>query len=237
MTEEELQDLLKHGESDSLDWKREFPPGLLKPKTANWDKGRATLLKDIVTMANGEAAGPGYLVFGVEDRGYERTVIGISRSWDDATFQTWAENIFQPVPKFSYSEVSWESSTNIGVFRIDRVPEYPHVVVNNIGGVLFDGQVWFRRGSKNTVAYRSDLERMFKGEEPFKISKLDDPVFQKIINHYKGQGREVVVPLFGDRDSRLSQGYELAHYPESRREVWVGYHAGRYEHIALLKPR
>ena len=107
----------------------------------------------------------------------------------------------------------------------------------NIGSVLYEGQVWFRRGSKNTVALRDDLRRMFLGDTPFKISKLNDPVLKEVCEHYAQQGRQTTLPLFSDRDSRLAQGYELATYPGTRREIWVGAAGDRYEHILLLKPK
>ena len=62
--------------------------------------------------------------------------------------------------------MKWDGSTIVGVFRIERTPDYPHVVQANLGGVLFEGQVWFRRGSKNTIALRGDLYGMFLGETP-----------------------------------------------------------------------
>jgi hypothetical protein len=131
----------------------------------------------------------------------------------------------------------WDPSITVGVLRIERTPDHPHVVQSNLGSVLFEGQVWFRRGSKNTVALREDLKRMFLGEIPFKISKLSDPVLKVISDHYKQQGRTTTLPRIGDRDSLLAQGYELAAYPSTRREVWVGEAGDHYEHILLLKPK
>ena len=162
---------------------------------------------------------------------------GISKSFDDATFQQWAENTFVPPPTFQYSEIKWDTSVTVGVFRIERTSDYPHVVQSNLGKCLFEGQIWFRRGSKNTIALREDLKRMFIGETPFKISRLGDPVLKKISEHYENQGRKTTLPGFGDRDSLLAQGYELATYPGTRREVWVGAVGDHHEHILLLKPQ
>ena len=91
-------------------------------------------------------------------------------------------------------------------------------------------------GSKNTVALRDDLQRMFLGETPFKISRLNDPVLKEISKQYAAEGRQTSLPRLSDRDSRLAQGYELATYPGTRREIWVGAVGDRYEHILLLKP-
>jgi predicted HTH transcriptional regulator len=238
MTLNELKTLLAEGESTYLDWKRDFPRELLgERKSPEWDRGRGKLLKDLIALANSHGSNYGYLIYGVEDLGIERRVLGISRSFDDADFQQWAENTFVPPPTFRYSEGKWNNSTTVGVFRIEHTTDYPHVVQSSLGGILFEGQVWFRRGSKNTVALREDLKRMFVGDTPFKISKLDDRVLREISNHYKEIGRETRLPRYVDRDSLLAQGYELATYPGTRREIWVGAIGDRYEHILLLKPK
>lgn len=78
---------------------------------------------------------------------------------------------------------------------------------------------------------------MFLGETPFKISRLNDPILKQIEEHYQRQERQTSLLRFSDRDSFLAQGYELATYPGTRREVWVGVVGDRYEHILLLKPK
>jgi hypothetical protein len=239
MTREELETLLAEGESTYLDWKRDFPLQLLSErKQPDWDIGRAKLLKGLIALANSHGADYGYLIYGVEDRGSERRVTGISKSFDDAQFQQWAQNTFSPPPTFRYSEFKWDTRALVGAFRIERTPDYPHVVQTNLGNLLFEGQVWFRRGSKNTVALHEDLKRMFVGEIPFKIAKLNDPILKEISEHYEKQGRKTTLPRFAERDSRLAKGYELATYPtDTRREVWVGAVGDRYDHILLLKPK
>jgi hypothetical protein len=39
------------------------------------------------------------------------------------------------------------------------------------------------------------------------------------------------------RDVKLAEGYEIAYYPGTLREVWVGYRQGSYEHLLMLKPQ
>ena len=173
----------------------------------------------------------------MEDTGAERTVRGISASFDDADFQQWAENAFDPPPTFIYTQIQWDTDKVVGVFRIERTPDYPHVAKVTLGP-LVEGQVWYRRGTKNTVALHDELFQMFKGEVPFKISRLNDPVLETIAAHYRGQGRETSLPRMEDRDSKLAQGYAIATYPGTRREVWVGaLSPERYEHLLMLKPR
>lgn len=237
MKRETLEALLLEGESTDLDWKRDFPSELLGTRGPGWDIGRAKLLNDLIALANGHGADQGYLVYGAEDHGATRLVCGVTRSLDDAQLQQWAENTFSPPPTFRYSEVVWDASKTVGIVTVLRVPDYPHFVTSNLGGVLFEGQVWFRRGSKNTVALREDLRRMILGDVPFKIARMNDPVMKELEAHYRALGRELSLPLLTNRDSCLSRGYELAMYPGTRREVWVGAVGDRYEHILLLKPR
>ena len=237
MEKEQFQELLAEGESTYLDWKKDFPPGLLQGKKHNdWDKARGKVLKSIISLANSHGSDNAYLVYGVENFPTSRIVTGISKSFDDSDFQQWAENTFDPPPIFSYSELQWNASIQLGVFQIERISDYPHVVTTNLGGILFEGQVWFRCGSKNTVALHQDLKKMFLGETPFKISKLNDPVLNKVIEHYGAMGKECALPRFSDKDSCLARGYELATYPGTRREVWVGAVGDKYDHILFLKP-
>lgn len=84
---------------------------------------------------------------------------------------------------------------------------------------------------------RDDLRRMLSGDAPFKIGKLNDPVLKGIEDHYRAPGRDPSLPLLVNRDSCLSQGYEPAVYPGTRREVWHGAVGERFEHILMLKPK
>lgn len=236
MTPEEIEALLAEGESTYLDWKRDFPQKLIGGRGVGWDQGRAKLLKALCSLANSHGSEYAYLVYGVEDLGSERRICGVSKSFDDATFQQWSQNTFNPPPTFRYAEINWDDSKTLGVFRIERTSDYPHVVQASLGGLLYEGQVWFRRGSKNTVALSDDLRRIFLGEKPFKISQLNDLVLKKVCEHHAAQGRDTTLRLLSERDSLLAQGYDLATYPGTRREVWVGAVGDRYEHILLLKP-
>lgn len=87
------------------------------------------------------------------------------------------------------------------------------------------------------VTGRSQAERISPADsEPFRIPKMGDETLKSIVQQYKDQGLETSLPLFEDKDVRLARGYRLAYFPGTRREVWVGYHAGRYQHILMIKP-
>ena len=232
-----LEGLLKQNEDESLDWKRDFPQALLSGSSdPDWDTGMGTLLKDMAAIANTMTPGNGHLVCGVKDTGTERIVHGISKRWDDATFQQWVTNTFNPPIRFSYAEIQWDNDKVVGIFEIQRSASFPHVATHDLGTALCKGQVWFRRGSQNDVAGYDDLKNMFATPEPFCVGRLDDAELERVKQVYHDNGEDTtLVPMY-KKDSLLAQGYRLAYYPGSRREIWVGYHAGGYEHILMFKP-
>lgn len=238
---EEFKVILNDNESVWLDWKRDFPQGLLgSRKDQTWETGKGTLLKDLVSIANRDSEATGFLVYGVQDEGARRKVVGItertSKPWDDAEFQQWVEKAVYPPINFSFLELQFEDK-KIGIFRIYLSPDFPHVVCKNIGGVIFEGQVYFRRGSKNTVALYGDLKGMFQGIEPFKMEHVSGPTFEKLKQFYEVKGYEVILPSLAGKDEYLTRGFEIAYYPNSWREIWAGYHNGEFEHIMMLRPR
>lgn len=239
MNLDQFKPLLEDGESQDLDWKKDWSLGLLGGKSdLAWNEGRGELLKDLISLANSTGTNTAHLVYGIKDLGARRKVFGISKSFDDADFQQWAKNTFDPPPTFLYTEITWNKTVTIGAFSIERTPDFPHVVKENIGEVLYKGQVWFRRGTQNNIALHSDLRAMFEGEKPIKIARINDPEITKVKRHYNALGREVALPLLEERDKHLVQGYEIAAYPGTRREIWAGLVGGkRYDHILLLTPK
>lgn len=234
-----VQTLLASPEDTWLDWKTDFPKEMMPPAPADRDIGKGKLLKDIVSIANSLEDKPGYLVYGVRDLKTKREVTGISRRFDDAMFQTWCENTFYPPVNFFYTEIEWEASKTIGVFTLMTGRLYPHVCKQTVGNIIYEGQVWFRRGSKNTVAIYSELSQMFVPEpkEPIRITRHNDAFLKTIVEDYKKQGREAVLPGMGKKQSKIAQGFEIARYPSTGQEIWVGQiSADKYEHILMLKP-
>jgi len=236
MNLDQFKPLLNEGESQDLDWKKDWPQGLFRGKrNSKWDKGRGELLKDLISLANSTGSSQAHLVYGVKDLGAKRKVFGISKLFDDAEFQQWAKNTFDPPLTFLYTEITWNKTVTIGAFGIERTPDFPHVIKEGIGGIIYKGQVWFRRGTQNNIAYHSDLREMFKGEEPVKIASLNDPMINKVRLHYKAKGRDVSFPLLEEKKKHLVQGYDIATYPGTRCEIWVGLIGSNcYEHIILL---
>lgn len=80
--------------------------------------------------------------------------------------------------------------------------------------------------------------RLFASDvEPFRIPRLSDPTLKSIVERYTERGVETFLPRLEERDVRLASGCRLAYYPGTQREVWVGYHSGRYEHILMIRSK
>ena len=74
MNKEEFERLLGKSEDTDLDWKEKFPDEI-SPQAASGvrEKGRAILVKDLASIANGASEALGYLIYGVKDRGGAET--------------------------------------------------------------------------------------------------------------------------------------------------------------------
>jgi hypothetical protein len=162
MKKAEFHKLLAQAQDTWLDWQESFPLELLKGEDhPEWETGQAKLLRDLAALANRSAGRQGFLVFGVADHGARREVKGIFKSWQGTDFQSWAHQVFDPPLRFSYSELPLDENIRVGIFTVDRSPQYPHVATRSLGGILHPGQVWVRRGPENSIALYEDLREMF----------------------------------------------------------------------------
>ncbi len=231
-------DLLKYGEADWLDWKRQLYSGLELQAIdrSEWEIGKGTLLKDLAALANSMSVkDKRYLIRGVQDHGYKREIIGVSKQFDDADFQTWVKNAFDPPLKIHYETIEPEPGKLVGVFAIEFDPRGPHVAVQSVGGKLFEGQVWLRRGTQNDFARRADLEALLV-TTPICLPRWGGTGAEKILTaHYAP--RELSLPLFGRQHEMLLDGYDVAYWPGTRREIHIKpAHLSSPEHILMVKP-
>ena len=221
MSDISFSDLLKYGEADWLDWKRELHHALeyRKSQHTDWEAGKGTLLKDLASLANSMSVNDKrYLIRGVQDHGYKREIIGVSKRFDDADFQTWVKNAFDPPLKIHYETIEPEPGKLVGVFAIEFDPRGPHVAVQSVGGKLFEGQVWLRRGTQNDFAHREDLEALLV-TAPCRFQQFSRGAEKILTAHYTP--RELSLPNFGEHHEMLLNGYELAYWPGIRREIHI----------------
>ena len=220
MNTEQLKALLDRHETANLDWKATLPRGLGgRSSDPEWDVGRGELLRDMVAIANTVSGQSGYIVYGVKDLGATRKVVGVSAQLDDADLQQWSENHFDPPVRFEFALIHVGEAV-VAVLEIFSDPGRPHVVVRTLGPI-HEGQVWFRRGTKNTVAMRPDLVRFFHRSEPLRVD-VNSPQVASISKHYTERGYTLSFVRFLEKDSKNAVGRSVAADPETGAEVWAG---------------
>ncbi len=219
-TSRALRELLSEPEQTWIDWKANWPPGVLDGKHSQRDAHRGKLLKSLVSIANSIVHERGYLVYGVDNRENRRTVVGVDRSFDDAEFQDWNWAAFDPPIQFQFREEDHEGK-RVALFEVVPSMEYPHVCKMNFGTELCAGQVWFRRGSRNTVAGCADLKRMCTPQDPLRTEQINGALVAQVKDFWEPQGWEVCWISPHERDEQIARGARLAFAPESRREIRV----------------
>lgn len=80
----------------------------------------------------------------------------------------------------------------------------------DVNGELRGGQVWFRRGTRNTLATHADLKRMFTPPEPLRTTQNDGALVKQVKEYWEPQGWEVFWADVNDRDEKIAQGYRIA---------------------------
>jgi hypothetical protein len=143
------------------------------------------------------------------------------------------QNTFEPPPKFRYDTLEYRPSQIIGIFQIEKISDYPHIVKTTVGDILHKGQVWFRTGSQNGVALYPELKKIFLGEKPVQFTTLNE--VQDIRKVYEENGDEIQFVLLEQEEQRLLEGYKIAAYPGTRQKIVVG--SGRAELAMLIKPK
>lgn len=162
MNKDDFKKLLAQTQGTGLNWQESFPLELLKGDDhPEWETGQVKLLRDLAALANRPAGRQGFLIFGVADHGSQREIKGIFKSWKGTDFQRWAQNVFDPPLRFSYSELPIGDNIRVGIFTVDLSLQYPHVATKSLGGIIHPGQVWVRRGHENAIALYEDLREMF----------------------------------------------------------------------------
>ena len=120
------------------------------------DHLKAEFVKDVVAVANSPGE-TGFLLYGV-DSTLPDPIVGISRSFDDATLQQMVNSKVERPVAFLYYEQQFDAR-KVGVVVIPPSSLRPHIVGSPIGN-LKEGQIPIRRGSSTTWATAEDLAEM-----------------------------------------------------------------------------
>jgi predicted HTH transcriptional regulator len=158
-----------------FDWKSDFTI------PSDSDK-QGEIIKDVTAIANALTLSPGFIIYGVDPQLID-PVLGVSKSYDDASLQQLFEGKVVPRIEFAYYEVLSGPKT-IAVIQVFPTRRRPHIIALNIGKVK-DGQIPIRRGSATDGAKIEDLFEMFYGESsgyfPSVIQKLQLNIQQRQI--------------------------------------------------------
>lgn len=145
--------LLGQPEGETIDFKLTFHDFAT-------DKGKGDFVRDILAMSNTPRSCSAYIIVGVKDTNGSRTLVGASTTLDEVAFQSQLRDRVYPVPVLRFS-VHRHENKDFGVIELPPEKYGPCTPVRtNPQLKLFEGQVWFRRGSSNDIAKSADLQRI-----------------------------------------------------------------------------
>jgi len=151
--EQLIRTLLSRSEGEKLDFKAE-------QYRLESDHLKSKFVKDVVCMANADGDPPGYIVLGVKSYPDGRKeVLDVRVHHDDAAFQALVKDKVDPVPRFIYRSVAFES-VSLGLVEIPRSYSRPHLAMRDFG-CLRKGITYTRHGSTNTEATREEMKAMY----------------------------------------------------------------------------
>ena len=144
MTIQKLEELLRLGESEKLDYKQDFQ--------LDTETRKKEFVKDITAIANSKG-GRGYIIFGVTDK--TRSIVGVSEKHpsEETVFQIISTRCDPPVP-VRYEEVIYEEKKLI-ILTIFKSVQRPHQILQT-------GTFYIRRGSTTDIARRYEIASMFQ---------------------------------------------------------------------------
>lgn len=153
MNDELMENLLREGESTSLDYKREQYPW-----AGASDEDKSELLKDVLAFANAWRHSDAYILIGVvEVTGRRANVVGIGHHIPDNDLQQFVNSKTNRPVLFSYKAFPFEGK-QIGVITIP-LQERPLFLTKGYGG-LGKHTVYYRQGSSTAVASPDEIARM-----------------------------------------------------------------------------
>lgn len=163
MTIQKLEELIKAGESEKLDYKQEF--------SLDTETKKKEFVKDITAIANSKG-GRGYLIFGVADKTREAVGIGEKHPSEETVFQVISTRCDPPVP-VRYEEVNYKCK-KIVVLTIFKSSQRPHQILQT-------GTFYIRRGSTTDIARRYEIASMLQDNglvcyetTPIRQASIDD---------------------------------------------------------------
>ena len=141
----DLVSLLQRAEGETVDFKATCYP-LSDPRK------KRDFAKDLASLANTPREGDAYIVLGVKKRSDGTFDLwGIENEVDDAELQSVASSFLDSTPRFSFQMVSYEGK-DLGLIAVHVGQTTPAVPRKTHDPGFVQGEIYFRRGSKNDVA-------------------------------------------------------------------------------------
>lgn len=132
-----------------------------------YDAGEdASLVRDLLALANAVVQGPRYLVLGVKDSaGTKRTYPGIApQAWHDTRRRVGAlVGMIDPLLAVRARSVVLDGAT-VGVLSLADCNDPPYLLGEHAPSGLPAGAGWVRRGTRQVPLLRKDLEQLFQAK-------------------------------------------------------------------------
>ena len=146
-----LDDIIEYDEeSTNLDFKKEEYN----------KKDYVSLIKDILSMANAVNSEIKRIVIGIKHRpGEDKEFIGVENLTDQATLENVIQENIEPNINFKYYPYKFKNIT-LGIIEIYDNFDKPYMMKKDYS-TLKKGDMWIRKGSRQSRVIREDLDKMF----------------------------------------------------------------------------
>lgn len=152
-----LDDIIEYDEeSTNLDFKKEEYN----------KKDYVSLIKDISSMANALNSEIKRIVVGIKHKpGEDKEVIGVEKLTDQATLENIIQENIEPNINFKYFPYKFKDVT-LGIIEIYDNYDKPYMMKKDYQA-LKKGDMWIRKGSRQSRVIREDLNKMFDLRKKF----------------------------------------------------------------------
>lgn len=145
-----IDDIIENdGESTNLDFKKE------EYKKSSY----SSLIKDVLSMANALNPDVKRIILGVKHKpDGSKEFIGLNNITDQATLENIIQDNIEPNVNFKYYPYNFKDKT-LGIIEIADNDNKPYMMKKDYQ-LLVKGDIWIRKGSRQSRATREDLDKM-----------------------------------------------------------------------------
>lgn len=150
----DFKGLLQLNESTTLDFKLE----------EYRKENRQEFIKDVMAMANSLSNDVKRIVVGVKKTPTSTNVEGINHVEDVSSYENIIQDNVEPNINFTYEAYRYSNDITLGIFEIYDNNDRPYMMKKDFHD-LKKGEMWIRKGTRNSRVTRADLERIIKSRE------------------------------------------------------------------------